>query len=155
MTAGYLLDTSVISALAPGREARLPAGFADWLRAHDAQLFIPCIAVAELAQGIGKLRRSGSPDRADRLDHWLDGLLAGFGDRILALDAAGARLAGRLSDEAAAVGRHPGFADVAVAALARNAGQMLLTRNLKHFQPLGVDCIDPMVQLSSSLVQAA
>lgn len=144
-----MLDASVISALAPGREAHLPAVFADWLRAHDTQLFIPCIAVAELAQGIGKLRRSGSPDRAARLDYWLDGLLADFGDRILALDAAAARLAGRLSDEAVAMGRHPGFADVAIAALARHAGQMLLTRNLKHFEPLAVDCIDPMVQLPS------
>ncbi len=42
----YLLDTSVISALAPGREAHLSAGFADWLQTHDAQLFIPCIAIA-------------------------------------------------------------------------------------------------------------
>lgn len=147
MSGGYLLDTSVISALAPGRETHLPEGVADWLRAHDAQLFIPCIAVAELAQGIGKLRRAGGAARAARLDDWLDGLIAGYGERILALDAAAARLAGRLSDQAVALGRHPGFADVAIAALAQNAGQTLLTRNLKHFQPLGVACIDPMVQL--------
>ena len=51
------------------------------------------------------------------------------------------------SDEAVALGRQPGFADMAIAALAQNAGQMLLTRNLKHFQYLGVACIDPMVQL--------
>lgn len=147
MTAGYLLDTSVISALAPGREAHLSESIADWLRTHDAQLFIPCIAVAELAQGISKLRRSGATTRADRLDQWLDGLIAGFGDRILALNAEGARLAGRLSDQAMATGHHPGFADVAIAALAQNAGQVLLTRNLKHFEPLGVECIDPMMQL--------
>lgn len=143
----YLLDTSVISALAPGGENHLPARLADWLHLHDAQLFIPCIAVAEIAQGIGKLRRAGGVTRADRLDQWLDGLITGYGDRILSLDAPAARLAGRLSDEAIASGRHPGFADVAIAALAQNAGQVLLTRNLKHFQPLGVVCIDPMVKL--------
>lgn len=147
MSGGYLLDTSVISALAPGREPHLTAPFADWLHAHDAQLFVPCITVAELAQDISKLRRAGSAARADKLDRWLDGLIVGFGERILALDAAAARLAGRLSDEAVALGRHPGFADVAIAALAQNAGQTLLTRNIKHFEPLGVACIDPMVRL--------
>ncbi len=147
MKPGFLLDTSVISALSPGRETYLPPGFADWLHAHDAQLFIPCIAVAELAQGIGKLRRSGGADRAERLDLWLDQLIAGYGDRILSLDPAMARLAGRLSDEATAKGRHPGFADVVIAAMAMQKGHLLLTRNLKHFEPLGVPCKDPLVEI--------
>jgi toxin FitB len=144
---GYLLDTSVVSALAPGREAYLPSTFGDWLQSHDAQLFLPAIAVAELAQGIAKLHRSGGTERAQRLDRWLDGLIAGFADRILPLDAQAARLAGQISDAAMAQGRHPGFADVAIAALAQNAGLLLLTRNLKHFQPLGVNCADPLMPL--------
>lgn len=144
---GYLLDTSVISAFAPGREAHFPVGFEAWLAARDERLFLPCIAVAELAQGIGKLRRSGGAERADRLDRWLDGLIAGYGDRILPLDAAASRLAGQMSDAAIAQGRHPGFPDLAIAALARQASLVLLTRNLKHFAPLGVDCIDPLAQL--------
>lgn len=108
---------------------------------------IPCIAVSELAQGIAKLRRAGGIERADRLDHWLDDLLAAHGERVLALDARAARLAGPLSDAAAASGRNPGFADVAIAALAQHAGHVVLTRNLKHFQPLGVTCFDPMLGL--------
>ncbi len=144
---GYLLDTSVVSALAPGREAFLPSGFDDWLQARHKQLFLPCVAVAELAQGIGKLRRSGGAARADRLDHWLDGLMAVYADRILQLNAQSARLAGQLSDAAVATGCHPGFADVVIAALAQNAGLLLLTRNLKHFQPLGIACADPLVAL--------
>lgn len=58
-----------------------------------------------------------------------------------------ARLAGLLSNHAIAQGRHPGFADVAIAALAQHTGLMLLTRNLKHFEPLGVACTDPIVRL--------
>lgn len=144
---GFLLDTNVISALAPGREVHLPVGFADWLHAHNAQLFIPCIAVAELAQGIGKLRRAGGAERAERLDRWLDALITGYGDRILPLAAPAARLAGQISDDAMAQGIHSGFADVAIAALARHAGLLLLTHNLKHFEPLGVACADPLVHL--------
>lgn len=142
-----MLDTSVVSVLAPGREAFVPTPFGQWLQAHHQALFLPSVAIAEMAQGIGKLRRAGGAERADRLDRWLDGLLAAYGDRILPLDAQAARLAGQMSDEAQAQGRHPGFADVAIAAIAQHAGLLLLTRNLKHFQPLGVACADPLVTL--------
>lgn len=147
MNKGYLLDTSVVSVLAPGREAFVPTPFGQWLQAHHQALFLPSVAIAEMAQGIGKLRRAGGAERADRLDRWLDGLLAAYGDRILPLDAQAARLAGQMSDEAQAQGRHPGFADVAIAAIAQHAGLLLLTRNLKHFQPLGVACADPLATL--------
>ena len=144
---GYLLDTSVVSALAPGREAYLPSTFGEWLHLHDAQLFLPAIAVAELAQGIAKLHQSGGMERAQRVDRWLDGLIAGFADRILPFDAQAARLAGQISYAAMAQGKHPGFADVAIAALAQNARLLLLTRNLKHFEPLGVNCDDTLMTL--------
>jgi len=144
---GYLLDTSVVSVLAPGREAYVPTPLGEWLQAHHQALYLPCIAIAEMAQGIGKLRRAGGTERADRLERWLDGLLATYADRILLLDAQAARLAGQMSDAAIAKGCHPGFADVAIAALAQHAGLLLLTCNLKHFQPLGVACADPLVAL--------
>ena len=70
-----------------------------------------------------------------------------YTDRILPLDAQAARLAGQISDAAIAQGCHPGFADVAIAALAQNAGLILLTCNLKHFLPLGVACADPLIAL--------
>jgi hypothetical protein len=73
--------------------------------------------------------------------------LAAHADRILPLDAHAARLAGQISDTAMAKGCHPGFADVAIAALAPHAGLLLLTCNLEHFQPLGVACVDPLVAL--------
>ena len=141
---GYLLDISVVSVLAPGREAYVPAALGDWLQAHHQVLYLPCIAVAEMAQGIAKLRRAGGTERADRLERWLDGLLTTYADRILPLDAQASRLAGQMSDAVIAKGCHPGFADVAIAALAQNAGLLLLTCNLKHFQPLGVACADPL-----------
>ena len=142
-----MLDTSVVSVLAPGREAFVPSPLPAWLQAHHEALFLPSIAIAEMAQGIGKLRRAGGVERAERLDRWLDGLLATYAHRILPLDAQAARLAGQISDAAIAQGRHPGFADVAIAALAQNAGLLLLTRNLKHFEPLGVACVDPLLAL--------
>lgn len=144
---GYLLDTNVISAIAPGRESYLTQEAADWFHTHDEQLFLPSIAVAELAQGIAKLSRSGGIDRARRLDFWLDGLIEEFGERIISLDSSVSRLAGKMSDAAIAIGRHPGVADVAIAATAQHYRLTLLTRNLKHFEPLGVVCADPFERL--------
>jgi hypothetical protein len=82
-----------------------------------------------MAQGISKLRRGGGSVRADRLNLWLDGLLTVYADRILPIDAATARLAGEISD----------------AAIAKNADLHLLTCNIKHFEPLGVTCTDPLI----------
>lgn len=144
---GYLLDTSVLSVLTPGREALVPAHLPPWLQAQHNKLFIPCITIAELAQGIGKLRRAGGKERADRLDGWLDGLLNAYSERILPFDAQAARVAGQISDAAMAKGRHPGFAYVAIAALAQSAQLLLLSSNIKHFKPLGVPCVDPLKKL--------
>ena len=146
---GYLLDTSVISELAPGRQNHPIQAVTEWFSTHDARLYLPTIAVAELAQGIAKLSRSGGAERAQRLDFWFSGLIEGFGERILSLDPAVARLAGQMSDAAIAIGRHPGFADIAIAATAQHHQLTLLTRNLKHFQPLGVACADPFVRVPS------
>lgn len=144
---GYLLDTSVVSALAPGREAFVPAGVVEWLQVRHTELYLPAVAIAEMSQGISKLRRAGGAERANRLDHWLVGLLAAYQNRILPLDAVVARLAGQISDVAIAQGRHPGFADVTIAAIAQHSDLLLLTRNLTHFEPLGVACFDPLIAL--------
>ena len=48
-----------------------------------------------------------------------------------------------MSEAAIAIGRHPGLADIIIAATARVHGLTVLTRNLKHFIPLGIDCLDP------------
>lgn len=142
MTQGYLFDTSVISVLAPGRPV-LPDQQGKWLREHADRLYIPTIAITEIEAGIRKLHRSGGAMRAEHLGIWLDGLIAGYGSRILPFDTTAARMAGSLADAAVAAGRHPGFPDVAIAAIALTRDLTLLTRNLRHFEPLGVPMMDP------------
>ena len=146
MSSGYLLDTSVLSMLAPGRPA--PSGrLTAWLRQNDNEIYISAVTIAEIEQGICKLRRAGGAERAEALAQWLGALLAEGAARILPLDAAVGRVAGRLSDEATAVGRHPGFPDVAIAATAITHDLILMTGNGKHFAPLGVAFIDPTEEL--------
>lgn len=128
--------------LAPGKPV-LAAPLADWLRENADHLYVSAVTIAEVEQGICKLRRTGGAERAIRLKDWLDALLANAADRILSIDSKIGRAAGALSDRAFAAGRHPGFADVAIAATAISHGLILLTRNGRHFAPLGVAFIDP------------
>lgn len=146
MSSGFLLDTSVLSLLAPGRPA-LDAGLAAWFNENSDGLYISAVTVAEVEQGICKLRRAGSGERADALARWLEALLDDGAERILSLDANVGRIAGGLSDRATAIGRHPGFADVAIAATAVAHDLTIVTRNGRHFAPLGVAFVDPLAML--------
>jgi predicted nucleic acid-binding protein len=134
---GWLLDTSTLSRFAPGRPG-ISEQIADWMRRQSGRLFMPVIAVAEIEAGICKLRRAGSTTRVEALSLWLDGLVRDYGDRLLDFDTVAARRAGALSDAARANGVNPGFADVAIAAIAAAHDLEILTQNIRHFMPLGV-----------------
>jgi toxin FitB len=142
---GWLLDTNVLSAFAPGRPGVAPDVTA-WFQEHTDELFLSAITAAEVEAGIAKLRRTGAVRRADELRVWFDGMLSSYADRVLPFDLAAARIAGELGDAAQAEGRHPGFADVAIAAIARSRQLVILTSNSRHFEPLGVELRDPFVR---------
>ena len=139
---GFLLDTSVLSHLAPGRTP-LPAAQHGWFATRADVLAVSTVTQAEIAQGIAKLRRLGASDRASALDAWLDALSRTFAARVLAFDANAARTFGPIADAARASERHPGLADVAIAAIAAARGLTVATCNLRHFTSLGVAAIDP------------
>ena len=138
----YLVDTNVLSAAAPGRQER-SASLVAWMDAHSDDLFLSAVTVAEIFDGIAKLRRTGSAARAETLEDWLEVVLHLYAERVLPFDIAAARLAGALTDRARAAGHAPGFADIAIAATAANSNLVVLTRNLRHFGPLQVPAHDP------------
>ncbi len=142
MTSGYLLDTSVLSLLAPGRMPT-DAPVVAWLKTWRHACFISAVTVMEIEQGVRKLRRTGAVQKAEVLNAWLDRLVAATDARVLDFDARVARAAGEISERAMAIGRHPGFADVAIAATAFTHGLVLLTCNDRHFEPLGVPFRNP------------
>jgi len=142
----FLVDTNVLSMGAPGRTEGA-AALAEWLDARSDELFLSTVTVAEISDGIAKLRRTGALARADRLDDWLDLVLHLYGDRVMPFDLPAARHAGLLIDRARATGQAPGFADLAIAATAGVHGLTVLTRNLRHFAPLDIPAIDPFESL--------
>jgi predicted nucleic acid-binding protein len=147
----YLIDTNVISAGAPSK-ARLSGALIDWMDRNSTALFLSAVTVAEVADGIAKARREGATRKAAALSDWLETLLHLYGDRILAFDVVVARIAGILSDAARGQGEAPRFADIIIAATARHHELTVLTRNIRHFEPLGMAVLDPFAALPPETV---
>jgi predicted nucleic acid-binding protein len=143
----YLADTNVISAVAPSRPASL--ALLEWMDRHSDSLFLSAVTVAEIEDGIAKLRREGKRRKSADLSAWLEALLHLYGDRVLAFDTPTARIAGTMSDRARGMGQSPGFADIIIAATAQQHRLTILSRNIRHMEPLGVAVIDPIAKLPS------
>ena len=110
---------------------------------NSADLYLSVITVAEVEDGIAKSRRLGARRKGQRLSEWLETLLHLYGARVLPIDLETARRVGVLADLARGQGQAPGLADLAIAATAQRNGLTVLTRNLRHFAPLGVAALDP------------
>ena len=139
---GWLLDTDVLSAFGPGKRP-LPNDIIEWFTERTDTLYFSTVTAAEIEAGICRLGRMGAAGRAENLRKWLDQILDAYAERVLSFDLAAARLAGAIGDAAMASGRHPGFPDVAIAAIARSRELAVVTLNRRHFEPLGVAVINP------------
>jgi predicted nucleic acid-binding protein len=113
------------------------------LRERADALFLSSITAAEIEAGIAKLRRTGGTRRAEGLRSWLDQILEQYAERLLPFDLPAAQIAGQFIDSAQAQGRYPGFADIAIAAIAKSRQLVLLTVNLRHFESLGIETLNP------------
>jgi len=141
---GWLLDTDILSAFAPGRPS-IPQGTAAWFVDQTEALYLSTITAAEIEAGIAKLFRVSAALRGNALRVWFDHILAIYADRVLSFDLAPAKIAGALSDAARSAGRHPGFGDIAIAAIAKARELVVVTLNQRHFDPLGVEMFNPFV----------
>ena len=142
----YLVDTNVISALASTKPER-PAPLIEWLDRRSDDLFLSVVTATEIRAGVAKAAREGATRKAANLHAWWDAVEHLYGDRILPFDLRAATIAGVLSGRAAAKGLHPGFADIAVAAIAEAHTLTVLTRNVQHFRPICDRVVDPFETL--------
>lgn len=140
----FLLDTNVVSALAPHNVDRHPELVA-WMRRNDRLLRLSVVTASEVEAGIAKAVRTGARAKSASLRKWWAGLVELYDDRILQVDLRIAEAAGQMLDEARA--HDPGYEDILIAATARVHGMTVLTRNERHFAPLGVDVVDPFIRL--------
>lgn len=142
---GYLLDTNIVSAFAPGKKLASPR-IAAWFERQADRLFLSVVSVIEIEAGIYKLRRTGASRRADDLWQWFGRILDIYGDRVIPLDTEIGRTAGAMAESVQAAGYSPGLADITIAATADVRRLTVLTRNMRHFAPIGVPVLDPFEQ---------
>src|SRR5260221_4217785 len=128
----YVLDTNVVSeASNPQPDAQCVA----WLRAHAADCCLTAITLAEMSFGVERL--PGGKRRRE-LARKYDFIRQDFQDWILAFDEAAAGEFGRYVAEYEATRGSKGveeadLRDLQIAAIARNLGWTVATRNIRHF----------------------
>ena len=133
----FLVDTNVVSELRKAKHAH--PGVRAWGQALPAaSLYFSVISVLELEIGILLLERRDRKQGAV-LRAWMDGhVLPTFSDRILTVDTAVAQRCAALH-----VPNPRSDRDALIAATALVHDMTVVTRNVSHFQPLGVLLVNP------------
>ena len=134
-----ILDTNVVSEpLKPNPDQTV----LNWLDAQEPQtLYLSTVSLAELLAGVEVLPTGR---RRDALEEAVSKqVFALFAERILPLDAEAARAFAKTRAGAQSQGNPIGFADCAIAAIARTRGFTLATRNVRDFTGCGIDLINP------------
>lgn len=134
-----LIDTNVLSELMRAKPA--PEVLA-WIDAQPtSQLFISSITVAEILYGIARMadgkRKQGLLDLATLMFD------EDFAGRILSFDADAAVHYAGLAAESEAKGKVVDMADGQIAAIAALHDARVATRNVRHFDYLGVPVLNP------------
>lgn len=132
----YVLDTNVVSALrVRGRNPQVE----QWAASVPvADQFVTALTISELERGVIAKARS-DPDQGVILRHWFDDrVLPAFAARVLPFDLAAARILATYR-----VPEHAPTDDALIAAIAQAADMTVVTRNTRHFEPIGVACLDP------------
>lgn len=130
----YLLDTNVVSEL---RKPRPHGAVVAWVEAvPDEELFISSVTLGELQAGV-EITREQDPEKASEIESWIDRVEETW--NVLPLDGRVLRLWGKLvhrrSDDL--------LADALIAATALAHRHVIVTRNVRDFEPLGVEVFDP------------
>ncbi|MHB8884993.1 MAG: DUF4411 family protein [Methylovirgula sp.] len=136
----FLLDTNVISMLSP-YAGDASEHFLRWLESRDSEgrIFLSVVTIHEIEKGIALLEHKGAAAKAASLRAWLSGLVTSYRDKILDLDATAAALSGQLEAKAICAGFDPGMADATIVGIAQAHDLVIITGNVKHFLPFGVD----------------
>lgn len=133
-----LLDTCVLSELRrDGGDPRVQAA----VRAYASNdVYFSVITIGEISKGLSLLP---SGQRREALETWLQKTEIEYRDRILPIGIDVARIWGELAAQNARAGTPVDAADGLIAATAQYHQLPVMTRNVRHFQPTGVQIINP------------
>lgn len=139
---GFLLDTNVPSELIrPQPDQRVKA----WVAAQSLDaLFLSVVSIGEMHKGISILPPG---KRRAELEAWLEtDLLKMLSGRILPVTQSIAKQWGVLEGRRQLIGRPIHVPDAQIAATAIEHGLVLVTRNVRDFDDVGVTVINPWGQ---------
>lgn len=132
----FVLDTNVVSALRV--RGRNPAVEVWAASLPVAELHVTVFTIAEIERGVVAKERE-DVRQGEILRRWLEQrVLYAFADRILPFDLAAARVLAHYR-----VPEHAPLDDALIAAIAESRDMVVATRNVKHFEPLGVPAVNP------------
>ena len=135
----FLLDTNVISELLRPKPDPAVDAFARQLPIE--KVATTSINEAEIRYGLARLpagRRKR--DLATRIDQFFEDVLAAH---VVPFDGAGARTYGEIRARCEARGHIIENEDTMIAAIAHVHAAVLVTRNIQHFIPCGIQVINP------------
>jgi toxin FitB len=136
MSAGFLLDTNVVSELRKGNRA--DARVRAWFEAHTTdELWLSVLVVGELRRGAELLRRRDKK-AGERLSDWLDTTTTDVDDRIIPITAAVCKRWAMLN-----VPDPVPVIDGLLAATALERNLVLVTRNTADVERTGVALVNP------------
>ena len=132
-----VLDTNVLSeATKAAPDQRVQA----WFAANQDLLWLPSVALAELRGGaalmVGGKRRDALEEQFDAIEHT-------YSERLLDFDAPSSRYYALVLESAKKAGKPISTADAMIAAIARQHGMSVATRDLGDFAGADVPLINP------------
>lgn len=135
----YLLDTCVLSEFV---KPKPDPNLFQWLdQVEEYLLCVSAISLGEIQMGISQMPKG---KRKAGLQEWLDHeLLPRFDDRVFVFTLDDSLLWGQWLGEAKAAGQPLPSVDVMLAAVARNRGLTLVTRNSRDFNRIDIPILNP------------
>ena len=112
-----------------------PPGFDVWCEREDDRIYMSIVSLHEIAKGITELKARGATHKASDLQTWFDQTITDFEESILGYDKDTALLAGDLEGLVKSAGNNPGMGDAMIAAISREHDLIVITNNVKHFEP--------------------
>lgn len=133
----YVADTNVISELMKPKPARVVI---DWFYDHEGAIYLTSVSVAELYFGALCL-----PDgaRRTRLVDAISAIVMDCSGKTLTFDGFSAFLCAQFESQSLRLGKVMTREDAMIAAICQRNDCVLATRNVKDFEHLGIDLVNP------------
>lgn len=135
---GFLVDTNILSELTrPQPEVQVE----NFLRRSKDRVFVSVLSIGEIRKGIAALPMS---NKRAMLQDWLDNeIMPWFGQRALPVTLAIAESWGDLAGKMKMAGRPRPVLDSLLGATALTHDLVLVTRNAKDYDGLGITILNP------------